>query len=117
MSTQLAFSRDNQGYNAYAPVTATDKWSATLAPGTATSITVPSNHSTWITVFSYQPGANVWVDFTGAAAASPTGGTLASTTAELNPASRTVYAGGNISVITDSTSADIGIALYAISYP
>lgn len=117
MSTLLSFSRDNQGYNAYAPVTATDKWSATITNGAETHITVPSNHQTWVAVFSYQPGTNIWVDLTGGTAIVPVGATLASTTSELNPATRTVYAGGKISMITDNTSADVGVSLYAVSYP
>lgn len=117
MSTFLSFGRDVQGYNAFAPQTATDKWSATITNGNATSITVPSNHTAWIVAFAYQPGTNIWVDLTGATAAIPAGATLASTTAELNPGQRLVKAGDKISIITDNTSADVGIALYAVAYP
>lgn len=116
MSTLLNFGRDVQGYNAYAPTTAKDKWNATLASGSETNITVPSNHKTWIAIFSIQPGANVWVDLTGATAAFPAGGTLVRCTSELNPGARTVNAGDKISMITDSTEADVGISLYAVSY-
>ena len=117
MSTFLNNSRDVQGYNANAPYISTDKWKATLASGAESSITIPSNHQVWIAEFSYQPSSNVWVDLTGATAAAPASGTLTATTAELNPSRRTVFAGGKISMITDTTTADVGISLYAVSYP
>lgn len=117
MSVLLNFGRDVQGYNAYAPPTAGDKWSATITNGAETHITVPSNFPFWIVVFSYQPGANVWVDITGATAIVPVGATLASTTSELNPGARTIAAGGKVSMITDNTSVDVGVMLYAVSYP
>lgn len=117
MSTVLLnFGRDVQGFCAYAPQTSGNKWSATITNGSATSITIPSNYNEWIAVFSFQPGTNVWVDLTGATAAIPAGATLTTTTAELNPASRKVFAGGKISIITDNTSADVGISLYAITF-
>ena len=117
MSTELSFGRDMQGYNAYAPQDSTNKYSATLSAGGATSITVPSNFPVWIVSFNPQPGANIWVDFTGATAAIPVGATLASTTSSLNPGQRTVLAGSHISVITDNTTADIGIELWAAVLP
>ncbi len=117
MSTMLNFGRDVQGYNAYAPSRSKDIWKANLATGVESNITVPSNHEMWIAVFSFQPGTDVWVDLSGATAVAPSTGTLTATTAELNPGSRTVLAGDKISCITDSTAAEMSVALYAVSYP
>ena len=117
VSQLLHFGRDEQGYNAYAPYDSGNKFSATLGAGSAASFTVPSNYPLWIVAFSPQPGANVWVDFTGATAASPVGATFAATTSSLNPGQRTVKAGTSISCITDNTTADIGIEMWAVKGP
>lgn len=115
MSQPLSFGRDVQGYNAYAPVPSVDKWSATITDGTATSITVPTNFQTWIVSFRYFPN-DVWVDVSGATAAIPSGATLAPTTSELNPASLTLQAGTNISIITGQTTCDVSIVMWPVSY-
>lgn len=115
MSTQLNFGRDTQGLNAYAPDFATNHFSATLTNGSAQTFTVPSNFSVWIASFSYQPGSNFWVA-SNTAAAVPVGATFASTNSELNPGARRVYAGDVISVITDNSSADVGVSLYAVPF-
>ena len=116
MSIPLSFGRDVQGYNAYAPQPSTNKWSATITDGTATSIVVPSNFQTWIVSFRYFPN-DVWVDISGATAIIPVGATLATTTSELNPASLTLQAGTTISIITGQTSADVSIVMWPVSYP
>lgn len=115
MSTLLSFGRDTQGYNAYAPQPSTNKWSATLTNGNATSITVPSNFPVWIVSFRYYPN-DVWVDVSGATASIPAGATLASTTAEMNPASLTVTSGTKISMITAQTTADVSIVMWPVGH-
>ena len=115
MSTKLIFGRDAQGFNAYAPAPSTNKWSATITNGNATSITVPVNFPTWIVSFRYYPN-DVWVDTTGATAAIPVGATLAVSTAELNPATLTLNSGATISMITGLTSADVSIVMWPKSY-
>ncbi len=114
MSTQLNFGRDVQGMNAYAPFTSTNKYNATITNGAETHITVPSDSENWIAAFAYQPGSNVWVDLTGATAAIPAGATLTACTSELNPGQRKVLAGSKISMITDDSTADVGVILYAV---
>lgn len=117
MSTELNFGRDINSYNAYAPQPSTTIFSATLISGTAESVTVPSNHETWIVAFSVQPGADVWVSFNGTTAASPVGASFAATSSTLNPGQRMVNAGTVISLITDSSTADVSIEMYSVSYP
>lgn len=117
MATKLNFAKDVQGYNAYAPMPSNTKYSATLSSGSAQSITVPKSEANWIAVFSYQPGTDCWVDFSGAAATLPAGSSFAATTSELLPAARLVAGGSNISVITANTTADVGVMLYAIPFP
>lgn len=112
MSTPLNFGRDENAYNAYAPYTSSNKYSATLAASTVTSITLPTSAPAWIVGFSIQPGASVWVNVTGVTAAVPASGALASTTSELNPGQRTVLGGGTISMITANTTADVGVMLW-----
>lgn len=112
----LQFGRDNQGYNAYAPYPSTVKYKATIENGDATSVVVPSSHQTWIVSFRYYPN-DVWVDVSGATAAIPVSGVLTASTAELNPASLTLQAGTNISIITAQDTADVSIVMWPVSYP
>lgn len=115
MTTKLNFQRDVQGYNAFAPLFATDRYSATLAAAGNATVTVPSNFSNWVASFSYTPGSNIWAAYNGTAAA-PAGATFASTTSELNPGARAVVAGDTINFKnTGSSSADVGVTFYAVS--
>lgn len=112
MSTLLNFGRDVQGYNAFAPQLAVDKFSASIVSGTAESITVPGTYQRWIAVLSYQPGADIWVTVNGTAA-QPAGATFASTNSALLPAQLSVLAGNTISCYNNSASTqDVGISLY-----
>lgn len=115
MTTKLEFGRDVQGYNAFAPIPATDRFSATLASGGHDTVTVPSNFQQWIVNFSYQPGSDIWVAYNGTAAA-PAGATFASTTSELLPGSRFAKAGDTFNLLNNGVaSADVGVTMYAIS--
>lgn len=113
MSTKFQMTRDINGFNGFGVMPTRDIQAAVLAVGVAQSVTVPDNFENWIAIFSYSPGADVWVDFTTTAVAPV--GAFAASTACLNPAARQVKAGQSISVVTtDSTSPAISIEFQAI---
>src|SRR3990167_11031406 len=99
MSTPFIMTRDINGYNGFGLPFALDKYSATLATGADTTLTVPSagsfgrasagDSNYFIAIFSYEPGARVWVA-SNATAAVPVGATFAAVSSELNPAARMV---------------------------
>ena len=102
MSTKFNMSRDVNGYNGFGLPFALDGQAVVLTAGAAETFTVPSNYPCWIAIFSYTPGSSVWVD--GINTAATPSGTVAATTARLNPVACEVRAGQLISVITDDTS-------------
>lgn len=114
MAAKLLFGRDIAGNNAYAPYFSQNKYSATLTSGVEETVTVPSDYENWIVAFSFEPGTLVWVALNETAEV-PVGGTFATTTSELNPAARMVNAGDVLHLITDSTTSDVGVQLYAVS--
>jgi hypothetical protein len=110
-STPLAFGRDAQGLNAFAPYPSTNIYQATLTADDEAHVTVPSTSPIWIVSFRYYPN-DVWVDVSGATAIVPVGNTLASSTSELNPASLLLTAGTIISMITSQTTADVSVVMW-----
>jgi hypothetical protein len=115
MTTVLNFGRDNAGYNAFAPAPSTNLFGTLLTINTAAAFTIPDDYENWIVVFSYSPGAAVWVDFTGATAVIPSVSSFVNVTTELLPASRKLTAGSEVSVISSIVGAYVGVMMYAIS--
>lgn len=117
MSTELHFARDTQGYCAYAPQFPTDIYTATLAAGTASSVTVPSNNSMWVMYVRVQPNGWAWVRLNGTAAI-PASGTFAAASSELICGTiefaRAVKKGDVLSFITDNTTCNIEVAFQAV---
>jgi hypothetical protein len=119
MSTKLNLYTDIGGRAVYAPAPSTNIFTATLVNGSAQTITLPASKKIWTVSFSYQPGSSVWVDFSGATAASPAGSTFAASTSELNPGARTLYTFKNdgitqntISLLTTNATTGVSVALY-----
>lgn len=108
MSTKFNLTRDINGYNGFGLPFSLDGQTGVLAANVEQHITVPDNYPHWIAIFSYTPGANVWVD--GITTAAIPGGAFSASTAELNPVARSVDAGQSLSFITgDSTSPFVSV--------
>jgi len=116
--------RDINGYNAFGLTFTDTAYSVTLTASTATALTIPSgasmggvpntNKSLWLAIFSYTPGAEVWVaDNTTAAV--PAGATFAATLSEMNPAARLVQGADVLSFITAGTGNSVSVILYSLS--
>lgn len=114
MSTKFNMTRDINGYNGFGVPFALDGQTAVLAANVEQHITVPSNYSNWIAVFSFTPGSNIWVD--GITTAVVPAGAFSASTAELNPAARAVKAGQTLSFITsDTTNPLVSVSFYIIN--
>lgn len=113
MSQILQMVRDINGYPTYGLPICQDFWGGFLAANAEQHFTIPSNYKVWEIHFAFGPGSSVWVAYNQTAVL-PTG-TLGPVNCELNPASRLVYAGNLISLITsDATNDWVGASLYAI---
>jgi len=102
MSTKLSMTRDINGFNAFGIIPSQDIYAGALTANTEQHFTVPSNEQYWLAIFTFSPGANVWVDFTGTATVPSSTAALVNTV--LNPAGRQVKAGNVISLITADTT-------------
>ena len=124
MPTPWSMTRDINGYNGFGLAFSLDKYSATIATSTDTTLTVPSagplgsgtsstSTNKYIAIFSYEPGSSVWVAVN-ATAAVPAGASFAATTSELLPTARYVKGGDVLHFITGDTSATVGVTFYVL---
>jgi hypothetical protein len=122
MTTKFILTRDINGYNGFGLPFSNAKFSATLAITTDTTLTAPqsgavlgptSTKTQFIAIFSYEPGAKVWVAIN-ETAASPAGATFAATTSELNPAARNVQVDDVLHFYTTDTTAEVGVVFYEL---
>ncbi len=114
MSTKLSLTKDINGYNAFGIMPTYDIFGCSLTANAAQSFVVPSNNEYWLAVFTFTPGANIWVSFTTTATVAT--GTMSSLTSVLNPSGRQIKAGTTISIITgDTTSPFVCCELQSIN--
>ena len=118
MPTKFLMTRDINGYNGFGVAFTLDARSAILAIGVGQTTTVPDEYPHYLAIFSYTPGASIWVDGINTPAVVPTGA-FASTTSVLNPAARYVDAGDVISFITgDASNPMVSVEYYVVQpYP
>ena len=101
-ATKFLMQRDISGTNGFGIPFSLDGQATKLAANAEQHITVPDNYPNWMAVFSYSPGASIWVDGINTAVVPST--SFAANTARLNPAGRYVKAGDTISFITADTN-------------
>lgn len=112
--TKLAMTRDINGYNTFGLSFSTQKVFTTLATTVEQTTTVPTqNVKGYLAIFSYEPGAKVWVG-NGSSAVSLPSGSFAASNGELNPSAREVSPGSTLRFITNDTTAEIGVSYYEL---
>jgi hypothetical protein len=113
MSTKFRMTCDVAGYNGFGVMFADDGFQTALAANAAQTMTVPSNYPNWLAVFSYTPGANVWV---GNGTTAVPGSSFSATTADLNPSARFVTKGQTLTFITsDTDSPEVKVSFYVVA--
>lgn len=110
-TTRFLMTRDIAGYNGFGLVPSNIIHGVALVTNAAQSFTLPSDATTYLVVFSYGAGSNVFVDSTTTAAAYT--GTIGLRTSELNPNARQYKSGTTISLLTpDLAGAYVEAAVY-----
>lgn len=115
MTTKFNMTRDINGYNGFGLDFSDVNYSATITAGVARSLVVPgiSTSTTYLAIFSFEPGSKVWV-VNNSTAAVPAGATFASTDSVMNPTARKCKFGDTLSFVTDDASAEVGVSFYAL---
>lgn len=114
MTTGISVGKDQNGVAMYAPFTPETQQRVLLAANTEAHFTVGNDFDKYFLVFSYEPGATVHVDLTGNTATVPALNTFSSTTTELLPQVRQVFAGATVSMITADTTAAVWVGIYGV---
>lgn len=115
MSTQnLAYAKDQLGHSTNALAFTTDTKNVNLASLATSSITVPSSFSNWVMLISLGNSPQIWVAVNDTAA-SPAGGSFATTTSLLNPSQLKLRAGDVVNFYNAGGSTlPIGVSMYAL---
>lgn len=126
MTTQYKLQKDVAGYNGFGLQFSDQKYSASLAASTDTTLTVPSsgslgaplnNVNKFLAVIQVEANLSVWCAVN-ATAAVPAGGTFAATTSDLIIGSeyyaREVKAGDVLHFFAPTAGTDVCVMFYAL---
>ncbi len=105
---------DINGKPTYSIYFTTLNFQVNLAANTPATFTVPAEYENWEVYFAITPGSVIWVANNDTAEAPATSAFVA-TTSQMNPQGRLVNGGDVISVLTEQTSCNVGVSLYATS--
>ena len=112
MTTRFQMIRDASGYTSYVLPVSDHIYDILLTQNVESTLTVPSDSSDYVAVYSCHPGACFFVAINNTAAVAT--GSFAKVNSELNPGPRLVHAGDVIHVISPDTVIYFGVSLYAI---
>lgn len=93
----------------------------TLTQGTVKSVTVPNSGAfSYVAVFTYTLGADVWVQPLASPSLTAPDGTVTTTTAQLNPGIRIVTPGEVLQILYENVTSSgavvsVGIAYYSLA--
>ena len=115
--------KDINGFNGFGVPFSDQKYDTTLAANVEQTLSVPdlvtgsypktfTGTPRFLAVFSYEPGASVWV--ANNATATVAGVAFATTDSELNPSARVVDSGDALHFITADVTAILGVVFYAL---
>lgn len=110
--TTLNLTRDASGRNTFIRRPASQMFAGSFTAANEQTFTIPSDYPRYNVVFSYSPGASVWVAIN-ATAVLPAS-TMNNTNSEQNPVGYELKAGDVVHLITPDASDLVGAALYAI---
>ena len=122
MTTVYNVNKTFQGINGYGTPFCDQTYTATLGAGVATALVVPGtvamgiapatkSANTFLAVFTYAPGAKVWVSNNHTAAV-PAGAAFAASNSVLNPPAKVVKTGDTLSFIC-TAGADVCVEFYS----
>lgn len=110
MSTKLSMLRDINGFCTFGLTPADDKQNAILAATTAQTFTVPATITNAAAIFYFAPGSSVWVAHNDTATLPSS--SVSTANSEGNPTVWKVKGGDTISMVTNDTTAEVGVKYY-----